>query len=134
MASPRQLPDLGKSDHYTVLVHSVQSSDASKNTMMTIVKRDLRPSRMRREIIANYDVILAQNRERAPLKSYHLKNYTEKKFNDFERYFVITVVTMHITTPLVSLVFVFQGGRNFKLTFEEIWGDGFELYPDSRGN
>ena len=47
MASPRQLPKLGKSDHYTVLIHSVQSPTAGKNTKKTIVKRDLRPSRMR---------------------------------------------------------------------------------------
>ena len=47
MASPKQLPKLGKSDHYSVLIHPAQSPTASKITKKTIEKRDLRPSRLR---------------------------------------------------------------------------------------
>ena len=47
MSSPEQLPKLGKSDHYSVLIHPAQSPTASKNTKKTIEKRDLRPSRLR---------------------------------------------------------------------------------------
>ena len=46
MASPKQLPKLGKSDHYSVLIHPAQSPTASKNTKKIIEKWDLRPSRL----------------------------------------------------------------------------------------
>ena len=44
MASPKQLPKLGKSDHYSVFILAAQSPTASKNTKKTIEKR--RPSRL----------------------------------------------------------------------------------------
>ena len=47
MASPKQLPKLGKSDHYSVFIFPAQSPTVSKNTKKTIEKRDLRPSRLR---------------------------------------------------------------------------------------
>ena len=47
MASPKQLPKLGRSDHYTILINSAQSPSVNRNTNKTIEKQDLRPSRMR---------------------------------------------------------------------------------------
>ena len=47
ISSPKQLPKIGNSDHYTVFIPSAQSSNAPINTKKRIEKRDLRPSRMR---------------------------------------------------------------------------------------
>ena len=47
MDCPKQLPKLGSTDHYTVLIHPPQSSSTSKNTKIAVGRRDLRASRIR---------------------------------------------------------------------------------------
>ena len=47
MASPKQLPKLGTTDHYSILIYPPQASATSKNTKIFVERRDLRASRMR---------------------------------------------------------------------------------------
>ena len=47
MDCPKQLPKLGSTDHYTVLIHPPQSSWTSKNAHIAVGRRDLRVSRIR---------------------------------------------------------------------------------------
>ena len=47
MDCPKQLPKLGSTDHYTVLIQPPQSSSTSKNTKIAVKRRDLRGSRTR---------------------------------------------------------------------------------------
>ena len=47
MDCPKQLPQLGSTDHYTGLIHPPQSSSTSKNTKIAVGRRDLRASRIR---------------------------------------------------------------------------------------
>ena len=47
MDCPKQLPKLGSTDHYTVLIHPPQSSSTSKNINISVGRRDLRASRIR---------------------------------------------------------------------------------------
>ena len=47
MDCPKQLPKLGSTDHYTVLIHPPQSSLTSKNKKRAVSRRDLRASRIR---------------------------------------------------------------------------------------
>ena len=46
MASPKQLPKLGTTDHYSILIYSSQASATSKNTKIFVERRDVRASRM----------------------------------------------------------------------------------------
>ena len=47
MDCPKQLPKLGSTDHYTVLIHPPQSSSTPKKTKIAVARRDLRTSRIR---------------------------------------------------------------------------------------
>ena len=46
MDCPKPLPQLGSTDHYTVLIHPPQSSSTSKNKKIAARRRDLRASRI----------------------------------------------------------------------------------------
>ena len=46
MDCPKQLPKLGSTDHYSVLIHPPQSSSTSKHTKIAVGRRDLRASRI----------------------------------------------------------------------------------------
>ena len=47
MDCPKQLPKLGSTDHYSVLIHPPKSSSTSKNTKIAVGRRHLRASRIR---------------------------------------------------------------------------------------